>query len=234
MARKFIFDVDGTLTPSRDKIDPEFKKFFQRFVTKHDVYLVTGGSKEHTVEQVGPIIWTLVRRAYQCSGNLVYEGDKIIRQNTIELTSEMQEFFDHWLDASQFEYRTGQHIDVRPGLINFSTIGRNCTREQRDEYVAYDSKVGERELIAKLFNEEFGPNLVAQVAGQTGLDIIEFGNDKSQIIVDFYPGDEMHFFGDKMDEGGNDYPLAVTVENVGGKTYHVKDWKETWNILKEL
>ena len=28
---KFIFDVDGTLTPSRGKIDDDFKKFFVEF-----------------------------------------------------------------------------------------------------------------------------------------------------------------------------------------------------------
>ena len=28
VVNRLIFDVDGTLTPSRGKIDPEFEKFF--------------------------------------------------------------------------------------------------------------------------------------------------------------------------------------------------------------
>ena len=39
---KFIFDVDGTLTPSRREMDKEFVQFFFEFCTKNDVYLVTG------------------------------------------------------------------------------------------------------------------------------------------------------------------------------------------------
>ena len=39
--------------------------------------------------------------------------------------------------------------------------------------------------------------------------------------------DELHFFGDMMEEGQNDYPLAKAVQERGGKTYNVKDWEET-------
>ena len=36
----FIFDIDGTLTPSRRKIDPDFHEYFLDFAHKNDVYLV--------------------------------------------------------------------------------------------------------------------------------------------------------------------------------------------------
>ena len=36
--KKFIFDVDGTLTPSRQRIDEEFLSFFFRFTFDNDVY----------------------------------------------------------------------------------------------------------------------------------------------------------------------------------------------------
>ena len=50
---KYIFDVDGTLTPSRQKIDPEFSTFMLNFACEHDVYLVTGSDRDKTLEQVG-------------------------------------------------------------------------------------------------------------------------------------------------------------------------------------
>ena len=45
---EFIFDVDGTLTPSRGTIDPEFKEFFMAFAKKNNVYLVTGSDRPKT------------------------------------------------------------------------------------------------------------------------------------------------------------------------------------------
>ena len=50
---KFIFDVDGTLTPSRRQIEPDFLQFFLDFVDNHEVYLVTGSNREKTIEQIG-------------------------------------------------------------------------------------------------------------------------------------------------------------------------------------
>ena len=29
---RYIFDVDGTLTPSQQKMDPKFKHFFLKFI----------------------------------------------------------------------------------------------------------------------------------------------------------------------------------------------------------
>ena len=61
---KFIFDVDGTLTPSRQTIDPEFKKFFLRFIKDNKVFLVTGSDYPKTVEQLGADITENVVTVY--------------------------------------------------------------------------------------------------------------------------------------------------------------------------
>ena len=61
---------------------------------------------------------------------------------------------------------------------------------------------------------------------RTILDLGPLGSDKSQIIKDFRLGEELHFFGDRMEKGGNDYSLGKAVQEMGGKAYHVKDWKE--------
>ena len=65
---KFIFDVDGTLTLSRGKIDNDFAVFLSRFLFQKDVYLVTGSDKEKTIEQIGEEIYSLAKRVYNCSG----------------------------------------------------------------------------------------------------------------------------------------------------------------------
>ena len=85
---KFIFDVDGTLTPSRQQIDSDFAVYFSNFCTINDVYLVTGSDKEKTVEQVGEEIYSLSKRVYNCSGSDVWEGEtNVYTSNCLLYTS---------------------------------------------------------------------------------------------------------------------------------------------------
>ena len=46
--------------------------------------------------------------------------------------------------------------------------------------------------------------------------------------------DTKDFFGDMMSEGQNDYPLAKAVEDMGGYTYHVRDFRHTWSLLNKV
>ena len=48
----YIFDVDGTLTPSRRAMNVAFTSWFEHFVTHNAVYLVTGSDREKTLEPV--------------------------------------------------------------------------------------------------------------------------------------------------------------------------------------
>ena len=42
MKKIYIFDVDGTLTPSRQPMTNEFKDFFIAWALRNDFYLLTG------------------------------------------------------------------------------------------------------------------------------------------------------------------------------------------------
>ena len=68
----YIFDVDGTLTPSRMRIDKEFKEFFLEFIKKNNVYLATGSDYIKTVEQLGTEICESVTKCYNCCGISVW------------------------------------------------------------------------------------------------------------------------------------------------------------------
>ena len=231
--RKFIFDIDGTLTPSRQQIDTSFQAFMIIFCCKYPVYLVTGSDREKTVEQLGLDICYRSKRVYNCSGCDVYERDVNVYRDTWKPSDEVRQFLQDELDYSQFSIRTDPHIEERPGCINFSILGRGANWEERETYIRWDKDEHERELIAKRFNERF-PNLHATIGGQTGLDIAPFGRDKSQILKDFSEDDEIHFFGDRMEEGGNDYSLAEAVKKRGGFTYKVNTYKDTMNILNRI
>tara|TARA_Y100000385_G_scaffold172885_1_gene178959 strand:- start:204 stop:917 length:714 start_codon:yes stop_codon:yes gene_type:complete len=229
----FIFDVDGTLTPSRGKIDREFEVWFKNFAAHNEVYFVTGSDKDKTQEQLGESIYEAAVRVYQCAGNDVWEGSKNVRRTETDWGIHVNKFLRNALNNSSFELRTGLHIETRPGLLNFSVVGRKATIEQRQEYVQHDSKTLERFAIAAEFNKRF-PRYQASVAGETGIDIVERGNTKAQIIPDFSSNTPLYFFGDKCDVGGNDHEIAMAVESLGGTVYHVDNWRTTWKVLKEL
>ena len=232
--RKYIFDVDGTLTPSRKKIEPEFSEFFKEFIKNNHVSLVTGSDREKTLEQVTPEICNSCKRVYNCSGSDVYEGDLIVYRNEWELPKDVERFLQDELDFSQFPVRNGNHIERRPGGVNFSILGRDPDPMLgRKEYISWDTIHSERKFISLRIMDMF-PDITVALGGQTGVDIGPKGADKSQVLRDFDKTDDVHFFGDMMKEGQNDWPLAMAiVDNMMGSAYNVEDYKETWKILRE-
>ena len=228
---KFIFDVDGTLTPSRQTIDPTFKEFFKNFIDQNQVYLVTGSDYSKTVEQLGTDICESVVKVYNCSGNDVYFKGSRVHCKKFEAPKELYDLMNGWLQTSSFPLRTGNHIEERMGTINFSIVGRNATLGERKLYVKHDLEHRERESIAFQINMEFS-NITATVGGETGIDIYAKGADKSQILEDFAKDDKIYFYGDKCTEGGNDWPLANKLNKK--QVYNVRDWRETFNLLKDI
>tara|TARA_B100001989_G_scaffold216525_1_gene167398 strand:+ start:76 stop:765 length:690 start_codon:yes stop_codon:yes gene_type:complete len=228
---KYIFDVDGTLTPSRKKIDPNFLIFFNSFALTNEVYLVTGSDRDKTIEQITHHLYCNCKRVYNCAGNDVYEGDVSVYRNDWTLPLEAREHLNEELLQSTFPVRTGIHIEERPGCVNFSIVGRGANQTERLVYSDWDEIKGERRAIAERFNKKF-PDLHAFVGGMTGVDISDKGSDKSQIIRDFQDGGVV-FYGDRMEEQGNDRPLADAIlNNKLGEVVSVTGWEDTWRKLK--
>ena len=228
--KKLIFDVDGTLTPSRQQIDPSFSAYILNYLFSiYDVYLVTGSDRKKTIEQVGLDVYNRSIRVYNCSGSDVYEKDVNVYKSNWKPTRKLINFLSDELDYSAFPHKTGNHIEHRPGGINFSVLGRGeDSMKHREEYVKWDINTTERILMSDRVKNEF-PDLNIQIGGETGLDISD--SDKSQILKDFNPEDDIHFFGDMMEEGQNDYPLAKALNEMGGYSHHVKDWNHTYELL---
>ena len=231
----YVFDIDGTLTPSRLRIDSEFEQFFLEWMKDKNVIFVTGSDKDKTIEQVGEKIWTNAKRAYQSCGNAVYEGGKLIRQSDFKLDTELQRLLFTFKASSDWQHHHGNHIEERIGLVNYSTVGRDCDQSSRNAYYDWDKLQGERELFCKIVEDTF-PDLEASVGGQISIDIYPKGKNKAQVLGDIIG--PITFFGDKCQPGGNDYPLVERLHHLNettklGCTVHeVKDYKDTWDILK--
>lgn len=232
--KSYIFDVDGTLTPSRGQIDPAFATWFTKFCRDHMVYLVSGSDRPKTQEQLGDKILKEIQVLYSCSGNDCWRGDDNFRTSKWYMPLDQYDFLKNKLIKSKFPLRTGNHIEHRPGMINFSVVGRNATSEERSQYVVWDQQTGERQSVAQEFNSLFGDEAVATIGGETGLDIAPVGSDKSQILADF-DGDALEFFGDAIFPGGNDYTIAQAITEQGlGNIHQVNTWQDTWKILSRI
>lgn len=229
-----VFDVDGTLTPSRLQIDPEFKQFFLKWMKNKNVVFVTGSDKDKTIEQIGLDIWNNASACMQSCGNHIFIKGEEVSKNPWEASEPLIALLEQFLVVSKYRKRTSNHIEHRTGLCNFSVVGRNCTQQEREDYGEWDDINKERLDMAHIINESF-PELEASVGGQISIDIHPKGANKSQAkgwILDKYGKDSIiKFYGDKTEKGGNDYDLAKVLESPH-TVYQVKDWKETYNLLK--
>lgn len=236
MKTAYLFDVDRTLTPSRQRMDEKFNRFFYDFCLNNNVYIVTGSDQSKTVEQIGNIIYSSSKRVYNCSGNDVYENFENIYTNKWTLPDEPWKYLENRLNHSDFGQRAGLHFEERPGMLNFSIVGRKANAQQRKDYILYDTYHKEREDISNEFNKHFGDkhNIMSTVAGETGLDITQKNCGKAQILKDFTEYEEIIFFGDKTMKGGNDHDIAEALIGMGHTVFAVKEWQDTYRILTQM
>ena len=93
-------------------------------------------------------------------------------------------------------------------MFNVSPIGRNCSRAERNDYEKFDLEHNIRKNMVEAMKKEFADlDLSFSIGGQISFDVFPKGWDKTYCLRflssdDF---DEIHFFGDKTFEGGNDY-----------------------------
>lgn len=227
----YLFDVDGTLTPSRGVIDLEFARWLKPFMQTHPVCFVTGSDRDKTVEQVGEELFGLAQYSFNCAGSDVYRYGESVYTSDWTLPNEARRWLETELRNSPYPLRSGNHFEQRTGLLNFSVVGRNAGHAERSAYYAWDRTHNERIDIAKRFNNAF-PHLQAQVGGETGMDIFPRGRDKAQILTWFSPDSRFQFYGDRMDPDGNDFALAQEIVKRGiGHCCNVQDWQQTRDLL---
>ena len=227
MTTTFLFDVDGTLTDARKPINQEFEYFMKDFIMRgNNCMIITGSDRPKTVEQIGLSLTLRFARVYHCSGNHVFEDTKEIKKNEWLLSNEQKTFLTEYLHKINYSEMTGNHIEQRIGTANFSIVGRNANWDERARYAQWDKINKGRETVAMYYNQQFKDS-VAQVAGETSIDIFPVGCDKSQAVNE-QEGTTI-FFGDNCFPGGNDFTAAQA-----STYFHQIDdgYKQTWEILK--
>jgi len=248
MNKIYIFDVDGTLTPSRLPMDENFQIFFKEWAKINKFYLVTGSDIEKLQEQM--CMYDIEAEGiFTCCGNEFWIPDphivnisaEQVYHNDFKPPETLMTYLGEQLRFSDYPNRCGNHIEDRGTLLNFSVVGRDCSYEDRIDYSEWDKKNGERKAIAQYIREQWN-DLDAVIGGQISIDIYPKGNDKSQILDvieshQLVKPTEYIFYGDGIDNKGNDYPLAKLLTHKDrpyGYAYNVGGWKDTMRYLKKI
>lgn len=233
-----LFDMDGTLTDARTKITPDVVETLASVPASIKKYIITGSDMTKVEEQMSnDLLIKMFERVYSCNGTRVWncnldmddeskpaEPELIHKVSLRDYYSESD--LNHLVDTllktaanTHTKIKTGNFVEWRDSQINFSVIGRNCSREQREDYIKWDNKSDERQKIVENLRKEFkGWGLSFRMGGQISIDITRHGWDKSYAFKNMKEApDQCVFFGDRICKDGNDLDIAMKC----GKYHHV-------------
>jgi len=207
----YIFDVDGTITPCRSQMESDVYPKFLEFCSINKVALVTGSTKPMLEEQIPNDILNLCD-VYTCLG---VDGLKTFDVDYEINDDKLIETLNSIIEHSRYNFKTGNHIEIRKGMINFSIIGRNANKKQRQEYSLFDKENKQREYLISLLKQTH-PNYDYFRGGAISIDIAKKGINKSLVGKDLktlYPDSYFIFYADGI-LNGNDYPLAEYIREL--------------------
>jgi len=218
-----LFDVDGTLTEPRKVVSPETVAFIAALREKIAIGVVGGSDLVKQKEQLGdsPAMFDW---CFAENGLWAAKDGAIIGQTSFKdhLGEEKLKKLINWIlryfSDLDIPVKRGTFVEFRQGMLNVSPIGRNCSREERNEFEKFDLEHKVRETMVAKLREEFADyKLTYSIGGQISFDVFPQGWDKTFCLkylpeADF---DEIHFFGDKTFVGGNDYEIFEHPRTVG-------------------
>ena len=250
MTKVLIFDMDGTLTPPTQPISEDMMKALNAISPGYKKYLVTGSDMDKIERQIPEdFLLKTFEKVFSCNGTRVWncnldmddetrghEPDLIHRVDLLDRYSQAD--INHLISSllkvaseSHTKFKTGTFVEWRESQINFSVVGRNCSLGQREDYIKWDMKSGERKRIVEGLSQEFqGWGLAFNLGGQISIEITRKEWNKTYALRNIKESPEdCIFFGDKVILGGNDYDIAMMC----GKYHGVDGPKDTLGILNQ-
>ncbi|CAG9971635.1 unnamed protein product [Clonostachys byssicola] len=245
-----LFDVDGTLTPARLGASPEILALLQSLRQKCAIGYVGGSDFSKQEEQLGKPagtpVTTLFDFCFAENGLTAYKLGQALPSNSFikwigeDQYKELANFALHYIADLDIPVKRGTFIEFRNGMINISPIGRNASTQERLDFEKYDKEAKVRETFVAKLKERFGHlGLNFSIGGQISFDVFPVGWDKTYCLRHLEedaqrPGGitykNIHFFGDKTFEGGNDYEIFSDERTIG---HSVSNPDDTARIVKE-
>ena len=215
------------------------KAFMEDLKTKVTVGIVGGSDLPKQQEQLGNDAHTNFKFNFSQNGLVAYkDGIQLASQSLNKFLGEdnikrIVNWTMKYLADVDLPIKRGTFVEFRTGMFNISPIGRNCSREERNDFETFDLANGIRKTMVEKMREEFKDlDLTFSIGGQISFDVFPNGWDKTyclQYLTEDY--DEIHFFGDKTFVGGNDYEIFTDERTVG---HTVVSPEDTMKQCKEL
>lgn len=248
MPKKLIaFDLDDTLAITKSPISDSMGRLLGQLLEGYEICIISGGRFEQFKVQVIErleVSHLLLRKLHimpTC-------GTRYYRYNEIEATWQLQYAED--LSAEQkkriisvLEQEAkalklwqakpwGEIIEDRISQITYSALGQQAPPEEKYRWAEEQAEAKKqlRENVARQL-----PELEVRLGGSTSIDITLPGVDKAygmkKLMAELeISKDDILFVGDKLEEGGNDYPVKA----IGIDTIAVEKWEDTALIIETL
>ena len=247
-----VFDLDGTLAPTKSVMDREMGKLMKRLLMAKRVAVIGGGKYQLFQEQfinelmvpkpllknlfLFPTTSTAFYR-YANSWKKVY-SHQLSKSERAKIKQTFQKVFKE-IGYSHPRKVYGQVIEDRGTQITFSALGQDVVRVLGKKGIGLKEKWKKENTpvkmkIAKLM-AKYLPNFEVRAAGHTSVDVTKKGIDKAyglkQIEKHLHVKiRDMLFIGDAIFPGGNDYAVVKT----GVDYIPVKDPQETKKIIRSI
>lgn len=238
------FDLDDTLAPSKSPLPEPVAHQLRRLLNLREVCIISGGNIEQfrsqvlehleaTESQLGrlhlmPTCGTRYCRWAHGTWHDVYAHNlpADVRARIIQLIESEARALGLWENQPW-----GPIIEDRQSQITYSALGQEAPLDKKK---AWDPR-GEKKEALRTQLAGLLPDLEVRSGGSTSVDITMKGVDKAYGIRHLAEKTgiaiaDMLFVGDRLDEGGNDYPVIAT----GIDTYAVTGWEDTVSYLEKF
>jgi HAD superfamily hydrolase (TIGR01484 family) len=246
MKRKIIaFDLDDTLAITKSPIHDEMSVLLTQLLEKYEVCIISGGKFEQFKMQVIDRLPTGIQnlsklhlmptcgtRYYQYEEDkwkLKYAEDltQKEKEHVIQVLTQQAKALGVWQDKTW-----GEIIEDRGSQVTYSALGQQAPPEEKYKWAEDNQNLKKkfRDYVA-----ERVPELEVRLGGSTSLDITKPGIDKAYGMRKLleragYKKESVLFIGDKLEEGGNDYPVKA----FGIECIAVEKWEDTKYVIEGI
>ena len=248
MTKKVIsFDLDDTLAVTKSPISDRMSGLLARLLEKYDVNIISGGKYEQFQMQVVnrlEISEHLLNRMHlmPTCGTRYYRYDELEHEWQLQYAEDLSEDdkkeIISVLESSAKEVGLwvdepyGEIIEDRGSQVTYSALGQKAPAEAK--YAWAEENAEAKQKLRTLVAERL-PNLEVRLGGTTSVDITRIGIDKAYGINRLIDAldiskEEVLFIGDKLQEGGNDYPVKA----MGVDTIEVDGWEDTAFVIEGI
>lgn len=240
-----IFDLDDTLAVTKSPISDRMSKLLTILLEYYEVCIISGGRFEQFKTQVLDRLhvstnFTNLHLMPTC-GTRYYRFDEKMDewrlQYANDLSDEQKQRVTNALQAGAKELGLwnedtyGEVIEDRGSQITFSALGQQAPPEEKYKW----DPTGEKKHALRDYVAPLVPDLEVRVGGATSVDVTLIGIDKAYgvdkiITLKDLAKEEILFVGDRLEEGGNDYPVkAMGIESIA-----VTKWEDTAEVIETL